>query len=149
MHHHAGFMVAIFAMFLVGAAINIWRHSAGIVNSSLNGISTYWQYFRINGPIQATKTFAALLVLLFWLYHQGSVEGTIALIWPGGTPPQWAQAILVVNPATAGIFGLFFDVVEDLAIVYLKKIPGLAPFFPDPVPPSNTSVAAKDSGPKE
>ena len=141
--HHVGFTIGIFVAFFIGAAFNIWRHSASIVNSSLNGITTYGQYFKFNGPVQATKTFAALLVLTFWLYHQGSVAGTVALVWPGGTPPQWAQAILVVTPATAGIFGLFFDVLEDLAIVYLKKVPGLGSFFTDPPAPTPDSAAKK------
>jgi len=143
MHHqHApGFMVAIFVFFTCGAALNVWRHSASVVNSALNGISSYGQYFKQYGSVQATKTFAAFLFLMIWLFNQSTVAAVLALFWPGGTVPQWAQGILVVTPATAGAFGLFFDVAEDLAIVYLKKI---APqLFPKEVPPTPVSVVVK------
>ncbi len=135
--HHVGFVVAVFISFLIGATIDVWRQASSVVNSSLNGIKTYGQYFKTYASVQATKTFAALLVILFWFYHPTTGQSVVGLVWPGGNPPQWADSVLVVTPATAGMFGLFCDMAEDWAIIYLRKVPGLGQFFPEPVPPTS------------
>ena len=136
MHHHLGFDVGIFAFFVLGAGMNVWRHAASVVNSKLNGIDSYQQYFVLNGALQAFKTFGAFCFLIFWLYHQSAVENLVATVWPSflGSVPAWAQGILVVTPATAGAFGLFFDVLLDLVLVYVKK--KFPQIVPAEVPPT-------------
>jgi hypothetical protein len=128
---------------LLGAGLNVWRHAASVVNSKLNGISSYGQYFSVDGATIAFKTFGALCFLLFWTWHQSAVENFVAMLWPSflGTIPAWAQGILVVTPATAGTFGLFFDVLLDLVLVYVKKkFPQIAPAD---VPPTKESTVNK------
>ena len=142
MSHSLGFMLSVFASFLVGSGITIWERAAHTVNSKLNGIGTYGDYFKLYGSVQAGKTFFALCFLLLWLYHQTTVEEIVSLVWHGGVVPQWLQGVLVVDPATAGMFGLGFEVLENFAVVYLKKKwPGIAP----EVPPTPLSASTKSS----
>ena len=142
MHHSPAFAVAVFGFFIVGTSLNVFRHASGMVNSSLNGIVTYRQYFRINGIDNLFKTFAALCVLLWWTWNQTAVETIALALWPSflGTAPGWLQGVLVVTPATAGMFGLFWDVLLDIALVYLKK---KFPQLNRDVPPTVSSVEQK------
>jgi hypothetical protein len=136
MHHSVAFEISIFVFFLVGSGFNVWRHAASVVNSELNGITTYGKFWTQNGAVQAFKTFGALCFLVWWASNDPAVMNLATSLWPSslGVAPGWLLSILAVTPATAGAFGLFWDVLADIAVVYLKKkFPGIAPeVFPTP-----------------
>ena len=129
MHHShtLHFEVLIFIFFTLGTLLNVLEHASKAVNSSLNGISTYRSYFKINGFDQLYKSFGALCVLCFLNWNESAMGNILAMVWTwlpsmfGATPPGWLVAVFVVNPATAGGFGLAWDVLLDLALVYMRK----------------------------
>jgi hypothetical protein len=142
-HHSVGFAIGVFVFFALGSGFNVWRHAASVVNSKLNGITTYGQFFRVNGPAQAFKTFGALCFLMWWSFNNPAVENLATTLWPStfGPAPGWLLSILTVTPATAGAFGLFWDVLADLVLVYAKKKwPGIVP----EVPPTLDSAVVKE-----
>ena len=123
MHYSHGFVIGVSIFFVVGTGLNVWRHAASVVNSSLNGIGTYRQYFKIYGADQAFKSFGALCFLMWWSFNQIAVESLTQQLWPSrfGAAPGWLLSVESVNPATAGAFGLGWDVLLDLVLVYLRK----------------------------
>ncbi len=143
MHHSLSFAIGVFTFFLIGSGLNVYRHAASIINSKLSGISNYHQYFQVNGATQAFKTFGALCFLMWWSFNQSAVEALVAIVWPSflGNVPTWLQGVLVVTPATAGMFGLSWDVLADLIIVYLKK---KFPQLNSDVPPTYQSAITKE-----
>lgn len=140
MHHGHSFNIAVWIFFAIGSGLNVWRHAASIVNSKLNGITTYGQFLRVNGAAQAFKTFGAFCFLTYWLFNQPAIANLVTMLWPG-TAPGWMLSMLTVTPATAGAFGLCWDVLADLVLVYAKKKwPGIMP----EVPPTFQSAVAKE-----
>jgi hypothetical protein len=136
-------MIWVFVFFGIGTALNAWRHAAGVVNSKLNGITTYGQYLAINGADQAWKSFGALCFLIYWLFHQSDIVALVQILWPSllGTVPSWLLSVLIVTPPTAGAFGLSWDVLADLVLIFLrKKYPQLS----RDVPPTVSSTVQKE-----
>ena len=137
MHHHAAFVILVYLFFFVGAGLSVWRMAGHAVNSSLDGVSSYRQYFAINAPIHAIKTFIALCSLMAWYYHPEIGPEAAKHLIPGGAIPAWLTGFLSVNPATAGCFGAGCDTLEDIVLMYVKKKwPGISKEVPPSGPKS-------------
>lgn len=126
MNHHIGFTIAVYVFFGIGTLLNVLQHASRAVNSKLNGITTYGQYFRLNGIEQAFKSFIALCILQWGWHNEPALDALAHWVWSMlplkvETVPGWFLAALSVNPATAGCYGCGWDVLAELAVVQLKK----------------------------
>lgn len=120
MHPHTIlFMCLTFGFFFIGVALNLWQRASHMVNSSLNGISTYRAYFKYYGAQQAVKIFIALCFLVWAIFHESSLQSIIFGLWP--SMPDWLKQFVAINPPTAGAIGIVFDIIENVALTLLKK----------------------------
>ena len=124
MNPHVLFAVSTFMALLVGWGLAAWVLATNTVTSKLNGIQTYRDYLKANLAIVCYRF--ALLAFGMMLYAEFRLDICIAL---GTAIPGlgWLKTHQIpVNPATAGILGLFGDPAISTLFGFLSRwIPAL------------------------
>lgn len=138
MNHHHYILISLWLCFLVGQYLSVLARAWATVNSKLNGITSYGQFFRVHAVPILIRVFLASMLFMLWRYNTGAFSKTIARL-VGATGFQFSGDPFPLNPATAGIFGYFVDSILD-------KLSVLVPAMRKEIPPARDEVpAAKES----
>ena len=141
---HTGFAVATIVALIVGQFLHAWLLASNSVNSSLNGITTYRQYFRLNAAIVTFRFALAWAVFSIYSYQPAAVCAELGRL-PG---LAWlATHPIPVNPATAMIYGglLADPILNALFKLAARWIPDLRVEVPPPASAPGVDIPKKDA----
>jgi hypothetical protein len=116
---HLGFAIATIVGLILGQFLHTWALASSTVNSSLNGVTTYRQYIKLNAAIVSYRFGLAWAVFSLYSTEKLAVSAFLGTI-PGLT---WIAAHPIpVNPATALIYGgLLADPTLNLLFKFLAR----------------------------
>jgi len=123
------FMISVWLLYFSGQFFHVLLRAWAAMNSKLNGIESYEQFFKTHAVPILVRLFLGVLGMLLWfsvpeLFSQPiKALASLAHIDVGARP-------LPLNPATAGVFGYFLDSLLD-------KLALMVPALRREIPPVN------------
>lgn len=116
--------VLLWLFFVAGQGFHVWLRASAIVNSKLNGVIGYGEWFKFKGPAVSARAFLATCLFLVFEYGSTTWFPSLAVggVWP-------------VKIAIAGVFGYTVDSIIDQVFTRLgfdKEIPPRVEDAPKP-----------------
>jgi len=140
---HTAYAVETFVGLLLGQFLSAWAIADASVNSKLNGITSYSEYLHKNSRIVLTRLAIAWGLFSLYALNGPALCAEFGDIVPGLT---WIAAHPIpVNPATALLYGLNFDLVQHALYGFLARwIPALRKEVPPATDSQGVDIPKKD-----
>jgi len=126
-HFSGSFIATVWLLYLTGQYISILGRAYGAVNSKLNSIAGYEQWFKLYSIPLLIRAFLAVLAMFYWEYNPDVFS--VAVLYYA--PQKWVDLGLIskhtlsLNPFTAGLLGFVIDSVLDKVLIVISKLPSL------------------------